>query len=75
MLTVATDSSLEVHVTILFVAFVGLNVGLRTNVLPNSTVLVLSIDILSNDISGTKLSTNITPYSGFRFFPEKYTHI
>ena len=57
--TVATDSSLDVHVTILFVAFDGLKVGFNVKVFPNSTLAVLASVIPSNAISGCKLSTKI----------------
>ena len=69
--TVATVSSLEVHVTILFVVFSGLNVGFSVNVFPISTSCVFGNVILSSAISFSKLSTNIQPYIGFILLPEK----
>ena len=69
--TVATDSSLDVHVTILFVAFDGLKVSFNVKVFPNSTLAVLASVIPSNAISGCKLSTKIYPYISFKLFPEK----
>lgn len=56
--TVATDSSLDDQVTILFVAVVGLNVTVNVKVLPNSTVFVFGNEIPSRATSGTRLSTN-----------------
>ena len=66
LLIVATDSSLELHVTILLVAFVGLNVGVRVNVFPNIIVCVFGREIPSKAISGSKLSTSIYPYTFFQ---------
>ena len=65
LLTVATDSLLELHVTILLVAFLGLNVGVSVNVFPNSTSFVFGKEMLSKAISGCKLSTKIHPYIVF----------
>ena len=56
--TVATVSSLEVHVTILFVAPTGLNVGLSVIVFPIATFSVFGNEILYKLIVGFKLSTN-----------------
>ena len=56
--------------TILFVAFVGLNLGVKVKVLPNSTFAVCGKDMLSNAISGCRLSTNMQPYKSLTSFQQ-----
>ena len=69
LLTVATDSSLDVHVTVLSVVLLGLNVGVSVNALPNSTSFVDGNEIDVSAISSVKLSTIIHPYISFILVP------